>query len=440
MASVPPLHCGTLVEKARFALDPVSYLLEHGRRNDVTRMRLPTYGVGTTEYLVVSDPELAVDVLTDGGRFEQYSDIGRSLPFPNPLSNGDDGIEQSDRRAALVDGFTGDSYRRAIAAAGEQIGRDVGALRTGRRHDAGRLTRRLTMRATARALFDRVPPAGIEERIATAADRGLRVTNLGLSSFLPVWTPRASLLRVWLSRGPVSDWIADAVRSAPGDTLVRAMGDSLGVGDDRLADVAPIPLVAGFVSPEVMLSTCLELLGAHPDERAAVSRATADLPRAPTNADLVGCREAVRWPLLESVRLYPPTYSITRRATAPTTLSGYEVARDDLVWIDQWSLGRDPDHWSDPDAFSPGRWAGLSPRRDAFLPFGAGPRACPAKGFSLLVGELVLAALFRGYDVDVRPSGLSPGDVSGGMSLEFERPGLLLSDRDRELPIGPAAA
>jgi hypothetical protein len=59
MQSSPPLVCGTLLEQTRFARDPVTYLLRHGRREDVTKMWLPVYGVGQTSSLVVSAPGLA---------------------------------------------------------------------------------------------------------------------------------------------------------------------------------------------------------------------------------------------------------------------------------------------------------------------------------------------------------------------------------------------
>lgn len=422
--SDPPLVCRSLIEKTRFALDPINYLLRYGTRVDVTRMQLPVYGVGTTEYVVVSEPTLANNVLHDAETFEQYSDIRHSMPFQNPLSSPqDDGIDWMEKRNAYVDAFSGDSYRNAIAAAERQVATDVAALPTGRWHDTATLMRRLTMRMTAAILFGQTPPDEIEEYIQTAASHAVNVTNLGLSSFLPVWTPRMSLLGFWMKRDPIGNWVDDAIEAAPDDALIWEIVDALDVAvDDDLKGVALFPLVAGFVSTEVMLSVCFDLLGSTTREQTKLERATATLPPAPTNRDLVDCRNALRWPLLESLRLYPPTYFVTRRATERTTLDGYVVAEGDFVWIDQWSIGRHPDHWDAPNKFSPARWERMSPRRDAFLPFGAGERDCLGKDLSLLYGELLLGSLFRAYDIDVRTSGITPETVRGGMTLQFDPP------------------
>lgn len=394
-------------------------------------MRLPVYGVGTTEYVVVSEPGLARRVLNGDDSFEQYSDIGHAMPFENPFgSPSDDDIDWPTKRAAYVDALSGDSYVAAIEAAEQQVAADVAALETDRWHDASRLFRRLAMRMMSTVLLDGTPPAAVEARVETAARYGLTVTSLGLSSLLPIWTPRVALFGFWLQGDPIGEWVTDAIAAVPEDALVWEIADDLGLDadDERLEGIVLFPLVAGFVSPEVMLSSCLDLLGTHPDERAAVEEAVADLPDSPTNRDIVDRRVALRWPLFEALRLFPPTYFLTRRATEPTTLGGFDVGVGEHVWIDQWSLGRRPDHWDDPDAFDPRRWADLSPHRDAFLPFGDGGRACLGKDVSFLQGELILGNLLGQFDVDIRPRGLAPADVRGGMSLDFDPPQLRLRE------------
>lgn len=432
MQARPPLVCSTAREKLRFARDPVNYLLEHGTRDDVTRMQLPVYGVGTTEYVVVSEPSLARRVLADDEAFEQYSDIAHAMPFDNPFgSPNDDDIEWPEKRAAYVDALTGAPYRRVVEVAERQVGEDVAALETGRWHDASRLFRRLALRMMARVLLGTTPPPEVEARIERAAGYGLAVTNLGLSSFLPIWTPRRSLFGFWRQGDPIGEWVTDAIRTAPEDALVWTVADDLGLDadDDRLEGTVLFPLVAGFVSPEVMLSSTLDLLGSHPDERGRVAAAAAELPTPPRNRDLVDVRTDLRWPLFEALRLFPPTFFLTRRATRDVALGGYDVAAGEHVWVDQWSLGRRPDHWDDPGAFDPGRWADLSPRRDAFLPFGDGDRACIGVDVSFLQGELALANLFGRYEVEIRAGGVAPGTVSGGMSLDLPAPELRLAER-----------
>lgn len=109
----------------------------------------------------------------------------------------------------------------------------------------------------------------------------------------------------------------------------------------------------------------------------------------------------------EALRLYPPTRRVYR-----TTHSGRSVAAD----IE--TLHRDPAVWpGDGEAratnFCPERWMEDGVNQDAFLAFGAGPFACPARGgfgpkaVALLVGALTEAVEVkdergRGWVVDGR--------------------------------------
>ena len=63
------------------------------------------------------------------------------------------------------------------------------------------------------------------------------------------------------------------------------------------------------------------------------------------------------------------------------------------------------EHFRDGGRFDPGRW--LLPREDrpaphdegAFVPFGAGPRLCPGRHLALLEIRMVLAMLYRNFEV-----------------------------------------
>jgi cytochrome P450 len=55
--------------------------------------------------------------------------------------------------------------------------------------------------------------------------------------------------------------------------------------------------------------------------------------------------------------------------------------------------------WRDPDAFDPARFlpGAEPPQRFAYLPFGAGPRACIGSQFALTEAVLVLARLLQAF-------------------------------------------
>jgi cytochrome P450 len=71
--------------------------------------------------------------------------------------------------------------------------------------------------------------------------------------------------------------------------------------------------------------------------------------------------------------------------------------------INLYNLHRHPDFWPHPEQFLPERWLGSDRpcARYAYLPFGAGPRACVGLHFASVEGLLLLALIGRRYDLQL---------------------------------------
>lgn len=140
--------------------------------------------------------------------------------------------------------------------------------------------------------------------------------------------------------------------------------DSPGVSAVELAAGVQVPVAAG--------AWLLVLLGEHPD---------AD------RSDPV----AVAW---EVLRLRPPTWVTARMSTREVALEHGTLPAHRVVLVSPLLLGQDPGHvppgTSHPEEFDPSRWSGSDVRPGAWLPFGAGPHACP--GRSLGLAQLVALA------------------------------------------------
>lgn len=96
------------------------------------------------------------------------------------------------------------------------------------------------------------------------------------------------------------------------------------------------------------------------------------------------------------MRLYPPVWSIGRRALEDVTIDGTRIGKGALVVASQWTIQRDGRFWPDPLRFDPERFAGLDrPRRarPAYFPFGDGARRCIGESLAWTVGVTTLAAL-----------------------------------------------
>jgi len=105
----------------------------------------------------------------------------------------------------------------------------------------------------------------------------------------------------------------------------------------------------------------------------------------------------------ETLRLYPPVAMTVRQCRQVETLRGRKAPRGAQLVLSPWHLHRHERLWDDPDRFDPGRWEtenGKTRQRDAFIPFSAGPRACPGAGFAMVEGPLILATLLHTYRLE----------------------------------------
>ena len=112
----------------------------------------------------------------------------------------------------------------------------------------------------------------------------------------------------------------------------------------------------------------------------------------------------------ETLRLYPPITFLPRVAAEDCRIGTRRVRRGALVMIAPWTLHRHRDFWREPHAFDPDRFL---PEREheltpgVYMPFGQGPRVCVGKGFAEVESSLILGRLLRRYDFEV----LAPENV-----------------------------
>ena len=222
-------------------------------------------------------------------------------------------------------------------------------------------------------------------------------------------------------RGVVGLLIAARRLSGGHEDLLAAMMGSGGpsgqtLSDRELYDQVLTMVMAGHETTAKALTWTLHVLAGQPDIASAV-RGELRLVlngRVPTAADLpaLGLTRRV---VDEVVRLYPPVWLISRRATRDTELGGYLVRAGTLVCISPWTLHRNPAYWPDPERFDPDRFlpgaaaegpgqssaaaegpgqSGAAPRPShAYIPFGGGPRVCIGRAFALTEAVLVLATI-----------------------------------------------
>ncbi|CAL4970935.1 unnamed protein product [Urochloa decumbens] len=113
----------------------------------------------------------------------------------------------------------------------------------------------------------------------------------------------------------------------------------------------------------------------------------------------------LRFVVKETLRLHPPaTMLVPRQCRSDCKVLGFDVPAGMTVLVNAWAVGRDPDHWEEPEVFLPERFETSAAAKDfrgadfEFIPFGAGRRICPGMAFGLAHIELALAALLFHFD------------------------------------------
>jgi len=106
--------------------------------------------------------------------------------------------------------------------------------------------------------------------------------------------------------------------------------------------------------------------------------------------------------VLETLRLHPTAFGISRTAASPFTFAGRRVEKGQDVIAFTTACHFLPEHFPDPGRFDPDRH--LPPREEhhqpnVFAPFGRGPHACLGANFSLVQLATTLATMLHGFDL-----------------------------------------
>ena len=102
----------------------------------------------------------------------------------------------------------------------------------------------------------------------------------------------------------------------------------------------------------------------------------------------------------ETLRLYPPVSFFLRAVTRPTEMRGKAMRPGAMIAISPWLIQRNKDNFPCPHAFDPGRFADPEQSdacRNAYLPFGKGPRMCIGAGFANQEAMLVLGSVVQAF-------------------------------------------
>jgi cytochrome P450 len=402
----------------RMRRDPLAFLTEVAAYGPVAHFR-----VGSQDVFVLSDPDAIEDVLvTHAGQFAKGRALERAKrTLGEGLLTSEGGAHLRQRRL-MQPAF----HKTRIAAYGEAMVRAAVETRDrwqpGVPLDLSREMNRLTLAIVSDTLFGaQVGSDSDTARVRQAITDVMEMFDLVLVPFADwlIHLPLPRMRRYRTAQETLDRTIYGIIgaRRASGEDrgdllsmLLQAQDTEGGGGrmtDRQLRDEVITLFLAGHETTANALNWTWVLLGRNPTaERhlhAELDAVLAD--RTPTPED-VARLPYTRAVIAEAMRLYPPAWTMGRRALRDYHWGGYDIPANALILMSQWVMQRDPRFWPDPEAFEPARW--LEERRDrprfAYFPFGAGNRVCIGEQFAWTEAVLLVAAIAQKWRLVLDPN------------------------------------
>jgi cytochrome P450 len=398
-----------------FARAPLSFVEWLRRGDDVLRFRL-----GTRTVYWVNNPELVRRVLVDAGTFDK-------------------GLQADELRVFVGNGLftaTGDQHRRhrRLVQPAFHRGRIAGYVQTireladdmtrpwcdGEQIDANRTFTELTLRVVSQTLFSTRLAAEMTDEVVRSVPLVLREFSrrirdpFGLRGRLPTPANREFTAAIRRLRQAV-DRIVEQYRASEVDhgdvgsmlLLARDEASGAGLSDQEITDEVLTLLAAGTDTTTNILAWAVHHLSIRPDlDTRAYTEVRGVLgDRGVDVADLPNLT-FLRCVLMETLRMYPQAWVLTRRTTAPASLGGWRLPAGASVFFSPYAMQRDPAVYPRPDVFDPDRWAdhhSAATQRPSFLPFGAGRRQCIGDVFAMTELTTVLATVIQHWRLTPAP-------------------------------------
>src|SRR6516164_7030705 len=161
---------------------------------------------------------------------------------------------------------------------------------------------------------------------------------------------------------------------------------------------------AGTETTALMLAWALYLTSAHPEVADQIRHEASSVfgdrePGLPDYLKLTYTRNVIQ----ETMRMYPPIWSLARKAEAGDVIGGHDIEAGDTIVLGTYVVHHNPRYWDHPDRFDPDRFASDRAKGRApysYLPFGGGRRACIGSAMSQIEAALALSLFLRDFEFE----------------------------------------
>ncbi|MFG1798214.1 cytochrome P450 [Nocardia sp. NPDC049149] len=379
------------------ARDPLAGLTELSARGAVVPI-----GLRPWQAFVVCDPELTRRVLVD----DRTYDKGGALAARARMVAGNGLVtcshaDHRGQRRQLNPAFSRELVSGYADVVAEQVAAVTRTWRHGETVDAVAVMHTLTARITCATMFATELPADQLAQITRDLDVFMsgtyrRILVPRLLDSLPTPGQRRYHRAMARLRALGTGSVLAADRSTIHAVLTEVRDENgVALSPTELSDQVVTLFIAAVDTTAVALAWAIHLLASHPDiaERVGRESDTVLADHAATAADLPAL-ELTRRVVVETLRLYPPLWFLTRVATTDTELGGHRIRAGSTVVCSPYLIHHRGDLHAAPERFDPDRHL-AQPPRDALVPFGAGARRCIGDQLATAEATLALATLAR---------------------------------------------
>ncbi|XP_033469792.1 cytochrome P450 1B1 isoform X1 [Epinephelus lanceolatus] len=232
---------------------------------------------------------------------------------------------------------------------------------------------------------------------------------------------------------------------------IRDMTDAFIVAMDKLRvksalsaekDYVPPTMVDIFGASQDTLSTALQwiilILVKYPEMQIRLQQ---EVDRVVDRGRLPSIEDQLQLPYIMAFIYEVMRYTsfvpltIPHSTTTDTSLSGYPIPKDTVVFINQWSINHDPVLWSHPEVFDPQRFLDQNGALNkdltsTVLIFSMGKRRCIGEELSKLQLFLFMALIAHQCNITVDPSRPVKLDFNYGLTLKPHAYSIAVTLRD----------
>jgi cytochrome P450 len=110
--------------------------------------------------------------------------------------------------------------------------------------------------------------------------------------------------------------------------------------------------------------------------------------------------------LRESMRIYPPVWTMGRYVENDYQVGEYTIPAGSSILMSQYVMHHDPRYYEQPEQFNPDRWTvefKTQLPRFSYFPFGGGIRGCIGEPFAWMEGILIIATIAQKWTMRLVP-------------------------------------